>query len=323
MMRRKKTKTRSVRLLVGNHRGTEESLSQVIRHKSTHHDVRDKMVTVNLTAKQILNLGFVHPQYNIKQRFDILIGMLIIYSVVAIPYQIAFDIDSEAGWLVFDWTVDILFAVDICVTAKTPYMDPEKRTYICANRMIVEKYVKSWFAIDFFSTVPIDKIAASIALNNSAGGDDGKNLKLVKLIKTLRLIRLLKLARVLKLGKIQDSLEDIFDSPNTFKLLKLCLMLFGCAHMIGCAWFAVSPKGTPPHEAWWGQLEDLQYEQDNTEQLYLASFVLGFYHHDDSRLWGHYACYNQREVVGHCNHAVWGDDIWIRNWQCSSNYYVE
>jgi CRP-like cAMP-binding protein len=253
-----------------------ESLSQVIRHKSTHHDVRDKMVTVNLTAKQILNLGFVHPQYNIKQRFDILIGMLIIYSVVAIPYQIAFDIDSEAGWLVFDWTVDILFAVDICVTAKTPYMDPEKRTYICANRMIVEKYVKSWFAIDFFSTVPIDKIAASIALNNSAEGDDGKNLKLVKLIKTLRLIRLLKLARVLKLGKIQDSLEDIFDSPNTFKLLKLCLMLFGCAHMIGCAWFAVSPKGTPPHEAWWGQLEDLQYEQDNTEQLYLASLYWAF-----------------------------------------------
>ena len=84
--------------------------------------------------------------------------------------------------------------------------------------------MKSWFVIDVLSTIPIDRIATFIAELGSTGNTDaGSSLRLMKLIRGLRLIRLLKLARVLKLGKIQDSIEEIFDSPNTFKMLKMIL----------------------------------------------------------------------------------------------------
>ena len=100
--------------------------------------------------------------------------------------------------------------------------------------------MKTWFTIDILSTIPIDKIAALIAQLSASSEDTADSLRLVKLIRGLRLIRLLKLARVLKLGKIQDSVEEIFDSPNTFKLAKLGLMLVVYAHFIGCIWFNAS-----------------------------------------------------------------------------------
>ena len=84
--------------------------------------------------------------------------------------------------------------------------------------------MKAWFIIDVVSTIPIDKIATGIAeLGNTGNTDTGDSLRLMKLIRGLRLIRLLKLARVLKLGKIQDSIEEIFDSPNTFQMMKMIL----------------------------------------------------------------------------------------------------
>lgn len=236
-------------------------------------DPKKNMVSVNLTIPEILKLGFVHPSQKYKQRFDLLVGFLIIYSVVLIPFMLAFDVESEGLVLIADWIVDIIFAADIVVTSKTPYLDLEKRAFVCDNKMIMKRYLFTWFAVDFFSTIPIDKVAVAAVEGSQGGGED--NLKLFKLVKGLRLIRLLKLARVFKLGKIQDSLEEAFDSPNTLKLIKLGLMLVTIAHWIGCIWFAQSPRSTPPQKAWWGAVPDLA-ENPSTGDLYVASLYWAF-----------------------------------------------
>ena len=177
--------------------------------------------------------------------------------------------------------IDFLFLLDIFVSSRTVYTDPEKRAFVADHKLIQKHYLKTWFTIDFLSTIPIDKIAGAIARISASNDDAANSLRLVKLIRGLRLIRLLKLARVLKLGKIQDSIEEIFDSPNTFKLAKLGLMLVVYAHFIGCIWFTASGgRGTAmefkANSTWWGAMGLHDEEKYGVGDLYIASLYWAF-----------------------------------------------
>jgi len=59
---------------------------------------------------------------------------------------------------------------------------------------IARMYLKSWFALDFASTFPID--LAVTALFGDAGGS-AASLRSIKLVRALRLVRLVKIARIL------------------------------------------------------------------------------------------------------------------------------
>ena len=177
--------------------------------------------------------------------------------------------------------IDFLFLLDIFVSSRTVYSDPEKRAFVVDHKLIRRHYLKTWFTIDILSTIPIDKIAALIAQLSASSEDTADSLRLVKLIRGLRLIRLLKLARVLKLGKIQDSVEEIFDSPNTFKLAKLGLMLVVYAHFIGCIWFNASGgRGADmewkANSTWWGAMGLHDEEKYGVWDLYVASLYWAF-----------------------------------------------
>ena len=106
-------------------------------------------------------------------------------------------------------------------------------------KLIREHYFKSWFLIDFLSTVPFDKIVSSM-MNNESNSIESQ-LKSIRLIKSLRLFRLIKMVRVVKLGKITESIKDILNfSPATFRLMSLTLQVIFFSHIAGCMFFLVS-----------------------------------------------------------------------------------
>lgn len=57
--------------------------------------------------------------------------------------------------------------------------------------MIANNYFRSWFLVDFVSTVPLDSIFATLVKNAGA-------LRGTKLIRMIRLVRLFKIFRLLK-----------------------------------------------------------------------------------------------------------------------------
>jgi len=172
-----------------------------------------------------------HQDSGKKMKWDGILGIFIVYSVIIVPVRIGFDVTVEkgSGADLFDWFCDIMFFFDMCVNANTAYQDPNGFS-IRDRKTILNKYLKSWFPIDFASTVPIDRIAEAIM---GAGGD----LRSLKMVRILRLIRLLKLLRLLKLDKVLNKLDV---NPVFMKLAKLVLFMFFLAHFFACFWFFIS-----------------------------------------------------------------------------------
>ena len=101
-----------------------------------------------------------------KVRWDFWIGFLIIYSVMVIPYRIGFDVPAEGAGDAFDIVVDVFFFIDILVNFRTAYVDEEGNVQTVPEEIAIH-YLKTWFTVDFFSTVPIDRIASHLMRNDT------------------------------------------------------------------------------------------------------------------------------------------------------------
>ena len=173
------------------------------------------------------------PDTQRKLLWDSFIGILIFYSVTIIPFRIGFQRDSSPTAVLFDFGVDIFFFTDICVVFNTTFIEPTTELIVTDRWLIALNYLKLWFWIDLFSTVPVDRLVGIFM----GGGDD---LAALGLIRILRLTRLLKLLRVLKLSKIGKFFEEFNINPALMGVQKLVVQICFVAHIISCFWYFLS-----------------------------------------------------------------------------------
>jgi hypothetical protein len=189
------------------------------------------------------NYHLIHPSSAQKMKWDGVLAITILYSVIITPYRIGFD-DPATGFAeILDICIDIFFGFDMIVNFNTCYLDSEDESLITSRCRIAQNYLRTWFVIDFASTFPIDRIVESFV-----GG--GGNLRSLKMIRFLRLIRLLKLLRLLKLSKFAkgDGLEQNMSiNPSLIKLFKLLFAMVFLAHLIACFFYfiAYDPETDP------------------------------------------------------------------------------
>ena len=173
-------------------RNKNPSMSKVSRSNSS-------MGEPNVIDPKILKetdcIPVFNPRNKYKVAWDLFLAIIIFYSVLSIPYKIGFGIEYEMffgsvdGGI--DLTMDILFLLDIFATFNTGFIF--QKILVSNRHLIIKRYLKGWFIIDFLSTVPIDNIA-ELAMGSE--GSNTKNLRTLKMIRGLRLLRLLKLARL-------------------------------------------------------------------------------------------------------------------------------
>ncbi len=58
-----------------------------------------------------------------KMYWDLLVGTLIVYSMVVIPWRISFRQDASGAMLVFDYIVDGVFGIDIVISFNAAYFE--------------------------------------------------------------------------------------------------------------------------------------------------------------------------------------------------------
>ncbi|GMI22635.1 hypothetical protein TeGR_g8994, partial [Tetraparma gracilis] len=231
------------------------------------------------------NKYVIHPKNPLKIRWDMFCGVLIVYSVIVIPWRIGFDVDSEGPFEVFDVGVDLMFALDMCLCFATGiYVEERLVTELPAIR---NQYLSTWFLPDLLSTVPIDKVAGAF-LGGGGGGattyasdfvfrnasqlveDDiaGGALASLGLIRILRLARLLKLMRLLKLSK-KASGVDVNDliNPAIRKLLSVLGKIIFIAHLLSCMWFGVN-ECEPIKKLWPSSAELVVWDQATETAVY-------------------------------------------------------
>ena len=127
------------------------------------------------TYSSLLKIGFIHPGYKPKIRFDMFISVLILWSVIMLPYRIAFDDvpewDTDPGMYLFEWFVDACFFVDIGLSFRTSYENINSRTVVASSRKVARHYLLGWFTVDILSTLPLDLIIGQLMGSDSQGSD--------------------------------------------------------------------------------------------------------------------------------------------------------
>ena len=130
------------------------------------------------------------------------------------PVRVAFDraepTDEET---LLDMIFNIVFVLDIVLNFRTAVkLDG---VLIEDPRKIRNAYLKSWFLIDFLSTIPIDLIFV-IGNNEEVGTEAAQINKLLRLLRIFKLLRMMKLTRILARIERYAKID-----PSLIRLLKL------------------------------------------------------------------------------------------------------
>lgn len=211
----------------------------------------------------------LHPKGTRKNYWDLLVGALILYSVLLIPVQIGFEMQVSRSHQIFDNVVDGLFFVDILYCCRTAVYSEEEDAYVAIPSQVFALYFRSWFAIDFLSSIPFDQIVSAILDTRF------KELKSIRLLKVVRITRLLKLARLLKLTKYKQLIEDHAGvSPIVFDLFRMISEVIFIGHLVACTWWAVTFN--IGHEGWMANVNGINLRHQPVADQYVASVYFTF-----------------------------------------------
>eukprot|EP00439_Symbiodinium_sp_Y106_P001414 s7997_g1.t1 len=178
----------------------------------------------------------ISPKNPWKICWDVFVGILIIYTMIAMTWRIGFDQAAQGGALIFDYAVDAVFAVDTVLCFRTGfYAESAEDTLITDAWEIAKRYCMSYFLFDLLSWLPIDLLVQVIT------GHSGAEMKSVKLMKFVRLIRLAKLMRLFKLGRFLAILEEqLHLKPAMIRMVRLILNIVFLAHLLACMWHFIA-----------------------------------------------------------------------------------
>jgi hypothetical protein len=138
----------------------------------------------------------VDPNGFFRRYWDLLTLFLLAYITVFAPYQIAFldqyNFSNIKDWLfifAIDRFTDVFFFSDLILNFRSGWISKSDSSRIeFESGEAARRYLRSWFAVDFVSTLPFD--ACQTFVSNPA------SLRLPKLLRLLRLFKLLKASRL-------------------------------------------------------------------------------------------------------------------------------
>ena len=99
----------------------------------------------------------IYPEDQWKIIFDFLIAILTLYFCICVPYRIGFDDRIPEAYIIIELCFDVCFFVDIALRFRCAYWKEE--FLVDDLQKIAKSYLKSWFWIDFFSSIPFQLIS--------------------------------------------------------------------------------------------------------------------------------------------------------------------
>lgn len=98
----------------------------------------------------------LYPDQTFRQGIDAVSFLLLLLISLYIPLVLAFNIDTTGTMSYLELCFDIWFLLEIALNFNTGYY--EKGILVMNRKSICLKYVKTWFFLDLFSSIPISLI---------------------------------------------------------------------------------------------------------------------------------------------------------------------
>ena len=188
----------------------------------------------------------LNPNWTSKMSWDFFVMFLVVLDSIILPFQLAFkygmpDDGFDEVWF---YITTIVFFTDVGLSFNTAVESKDSPgTWILSRRRIACMYLKGWFSIDFFSTVPYGRLAESIFGDNGGAGA----VRLLKMLKFLRIMRLMKMLRMSKLKAVWERIEVRIGSIaiiQSIMLMKVLAFVIAMCHWNACLFWASRIGGT-------------------------------------------------------------------------------
>jgi len=208
----------------------------------------------------------IDPESTWKQSWDALIMLFLLYTTFSVPYMLAIVSDSESSgpltpFEINEIILDTPFGLDILLSWVTAY----SRHGMYEKRMgqIAMQYVTTWFFLDFFGSVPFDKIATAVL----DGGDQfGPTLKIMKIARILKMIRAVRFVDKRKQLEQKDASGALKTILKVFRSIFLMVLV---AYFLGCIFVMVIDLSPEPFN--WIERYDPSLLDAPNEQKYIAA----------------------------------------------------
>ncbi|XP_038140301.1 potassium/sodium hyperpolarization-activated cyclic nucleotide-gated channel 2-like [Cyprinodon tularosa] len=195
----------------------------------------------------------IHPYSDFRFYWDLLMLLLMMGNLIILPVGITFFRDENtASWIIFNVVSDTLFMVDLVLNFRTGIMKEDSTEILLDPRAIRQKYLKTWFLVDFVSSIPVDYIFLMVDSLDSEVYRTARALRIVRFTKILSLLRLLRLSRLIRyIHQWEEIFHMTYDLASAMvRIVNLIGMMLLLCHWDGCLQFLVPMLQDFPSDCW-------------------------------------------------------------------------
>lgn len=174
------------------------------------------------------------PDSKILVFWNIIIGVLMVYVVIVIPYKMAFVEVDDSTSKTIDTTINYFFIADILIIFNVAIRKDGK--LVIKRKDIFLDYFKSWLILDIVASLPLTDIIDSGQLSST-----NKILRLSRfsrLSKISRFFRIIKVARFFKKIAFINAVQDYINiNYGISRLITFIVCFIIITHIIACMWY--------------------------------------------------------------------------------------
>ncbi|XP_070767672.1 potassium/sodium hyperpolarization-activated cyclic nucleotide-gated channel 2-like [Enoplosus armatus] len=210
---------------------------------------------VALEQERLKSAGawIIHPYSDFRFYWDLLMLMLMMGNLIILPVGITFFRDENTpSWIIFNVVSDTLFMVDLVLNFRTGIIKEDNTEILLDPRAIRQNYLKSWFSVDFVSSIPVDYIFLMVDSLDSEVYRTARALRIVRFTKILSLLRLLRLSRLIRyIHQWEEIFHMTYDLASAMvRIVNLIGMMLLLCHWDGCLQFLVPMLQDFPPDCW-------------------------------------------------------------------------
>uniref|UniRef100_A0A8C3FZE9 Hyperpolarization activated cyclic nucleotide gated potassium and sodium channel 2 n=1 Tax=Chrysemys picta bellii TaxID=8478 RepID=A0A8C3FZE9_CHRPI len=161
--------------------------------------------------------------------------------------------ETTAPWIVFNVVSDTFFLMDLVLNFRTGIIIEDNTDIILDPERIKKKYLKTWFVVDFVSSIPVDYIFLIVEKGiDSEVYKTARALRIVRFTKILSLLRLLRLSRLIRyIHQWEEIFHMTYDLASAvMRIINLIGMMLLLCHWDGCLQFLVPMLQDFPSNCW-------------------------------------------------------------------------
>uniref|UniRef100_A0A8C3SKL0 Hyperpolarization activated cyclic nucleotide gated potassium channel 4 n=1 Tax=Chelydra serpentina TaxID=8475 RepID=A0A8C3SKL0_CHESE len=211
---------------------------------------------VEREQERVKSAGFwiIHPYSDFRFYWDLTMLLLMVGNLIIIPVGITFFKDENTTpWIVFNVVSDTFFLIDLVLNFRTGIVVEDNTEIILDPQRIKMKYLKSWFMVDFISSIPVDYIFLIVETRiDSEVYKTARALRIVRFTKILSLLRLLRLSRLIRyIHQWEEIFHMTYDLASAVvRIVNLIGMMLLLCHWDGCLQFLVPMLQDFPEDCW-------------------------------------------------------------------------